>query len=244
MSDPRSVIHEVESSPVLPLGNEERFTGYAVMGLTFRSGHVLGLRKWTASSIGPPYTAVWHRSPGQEWTTYSNVESRLACPRYIGAQLRTARETPIVVTWPGPFQLHVSIPEVAFEWEVEVAATPATRLMNAVSRMIPQSAWKNRGFLSALAPVVGRMLGVGHVGLSGTMPNGQSFVANPRTIWMVKRSRATLAGEDYDTPAPLGEQSRLGGFWIPQRGVLAVGDLYFESFDSTRHSDRLQAQGR
>src|SRR5215217_9571947 len=131
MPDARSVIEQVELAPSLPGGNEERFSGYAVMGLTFRSGHVLGLRKWTASSIGPPYTAIWHRSPDTAWTTYSNVTSRLGCARYIGEQLRTARETQITVTWPGPFQLHVSIPEVALEWDVEVAATPATRLMNA-----------------------------------------------------------------------------------------------------------------
>jgi hypothetical protein len=71
------------------------------------------------------------------------------------------------------------------------------------------------------------------------MPNGQYFIANPRLIWMIKQSRATLAGEDFDVPAPLGQQSRLGGFWIPQRGVLAVGDICFEAFDPSRHSDQL-----
>ena len=242
MPDARSVIEEVESSPSLPEGDDERFSGYAVMGLTFRSGHVLGLRKWTASSIGPPYTAVWHRSPDNEWTTYSSVTSRLSCPRYIGAQLRTARETKIVVTWPGPFRLHVSIPEVELEWDVEVAATPATRMMNAISRILPKAAWKNHSFLSAMSAIAGPMLGVGHVGLVGTMPNGQGFIATPRIVWMVTRSHATLGREDFDITAPLGKQTSLGGFWIPQRGVLAVGETRFEAFDPARHSDRLQGE--
>jgi hypothetical protein len=238
--DPRSLIEAIESAPALPDGKEECFTGYAVMGLTFRSGHVLGLRKWAASSIGPAYTAVWHRSPDDEWATYSDVTSRLGCPRYIGAQLRVARKTRIIVTWPEPLRLHVSIPEVTFEWDVEVAPTPATRLMNAVARILPRAAWRNHSFLSALSLVVGPVLGVGRVGLVGKMPNGQYFIANPRRIWMVRRSRATLAGEDLGTPAPLGQQSRLGGFWIPQRGVLAVGDTCFEAFDAARHSDQLE----
>jgi hypothetical protein len=236
------MIEAVESSPSLSQSDEERFSGYAVMGLTFRSGHVLGLRKWTASSIGPPYTAVWHRSAENEWTTYSNVASRLSCARYIGAQLRSARETEIIVTWPEAFRLHVSIPEVALEWDVEVASTRATRMMNMISRVLPRSAWRNRSFLSALSRIAGALLGVGHVGLTGTMPNGQTFVANPRIIWMVTRSRAVLAGKDFDPPSALDQQTHLGGFWIPQRGILAVGETRFEAFDAARHSDQLEGR--
>lgn len=241
MRDPRSVIEAIESAPELPGGKEECFTGYVVMGLPFHSGHVLGLRKWAASSIGPAYTAVWHRSPDNVWATYSDVTSRLGCARYIGTQLRAAREARIVVTWPEQFRLHVSIPEIALEWDIEVAPTPATRLMNTVAHVIPRAAWRNHSFLSTLSRIAGPMLGLGRVSFTGTMPNGQYFIANPRTIWMIERSSATLAGEDFGTPAPLGQQSRLGGFWIPQRGVLAVGDICFEAFDGARHSDQLIA---
>ena len=239
MPDPRSVIEKLKSSPTLPKRADECFTGYVVMGLTFRSGHVLGLRKWAASSIGPAYTAVWHRSPNDEWTTYSDLTPQLACSRYIGAQLQSTHETRIVVTWPERFRFHIAIPEVQLEWDIAVAPTPATRLMNAVARILPTAAWRNTSFLSALSRVVGPILGAGRVRLTGTMPNGQYFIANPRLIWMIERSHATLAGDDFDIPAPLGQQSRLGGFWIPQRGVLAVGDICFEAFDPSRHSDQL-----
>jgi hypothetical protein len=40
----------------------ERFAGYGVMGLPFRSGHYLALRHFPASSIGPGFRAVWHRA--------------------------------------------------------------------------------------------------------------------------------------------------------------------------------------
>jgi hypothetical protein len=51
----------------LPAGGGERFAGYGVMGLPFRSGHVLAMRRFPASSIGPACTSVWHRSPDGRW---------------------------------------------------------------------------------------------------------------------------------------------------------------------------------
>ncbi len=33
------------------------------MGLPFASGHVLAMRRFPASSIGLPYTSVWHPDP-------------------------------------------------------------------------------------------------------------------------------------------------------------------------------------
>ena len=45
-------------------GQEERFSGYGVMGLPFRSGHVLALRRFPVTSVGPGYTSVWWRDPG------------------------------------------------------------------------------------------------------------------------------------------------------------------------------------
>ena len=182
MTPPRSIVEKLESSPALPEGSEERFAGYGVMGLTFRSGHVLALRRWVASSLGPPYTSVWHRSPHGEWTTYSDITSKLGCPRYIGADIQSAREARVITSWPEPFRLHVSIPEFQLEWDVEVAETPATRMMNGVARIIPRAAWRNRAFLSAMGLVAGPVLKVGRIGLTGMMPNGQSFIANPRMM--------------------------------------------------------------
>jgi hypothetical protein len=44
MEHPRHLAERTEASPSLPPGTEERFSGYGVMGLPFRSGHVLALR--------------------------------------------------------------------------------------------------------------------------------------------------------------------------------------------------------
>jgi len=44
--EPRAIIRDIEDAKNLPLGNGDRFAGYAVIGLTFRSGHVLAMRRF------------------------------------------------------------------------------------------------------------------------------------------------------------------------------------------------------
>jgi hypothetical protein len=60
-------------------GRGERFFGYGVMGLPFASGYVLGLRRFTASSIGPGNTAIWLRRPQGAWSMWINTEPMKAC---------------------------------------------------------------------------------------------------------------------------------------------------------------------
>jgi hypothetical protein len=60
---PRDVAAASIGTPALPGDAEERFAGYGVMGLPFRSGHYLALRHFPATSIGPGFRAVWHRDP-------------------------------------------------------------------------------------------------------------------------------------------------------------------------------------
>lgn len=50
--EPAAFARQVEKHSQLPPAVCERVSGYGVMGLPFRSGHVLGLRRCTASSVG------------------------------------------------------------------------------------------------------------------------------------------------------------------------------------------------
>ena len=234
--DPRALIERLESDVALPPGSEERFSGYGVMGLPFASGHVLAMRRFPASSVGPGYTSVWHRTPGGDWTFFATVPPRQACTRFFGAIATDAVETEIRLAWSGPFDVDITMPAVPFEWHVTAVATPATRIMNAVGGLLPNAAWRHPTVLSAMGPVAGALLGVGRVGLRGAAPNGQGFVANPRVLWSITGSRAVLSGEDLGPPGPVQPQARLGDFWIPQRGMLAIGQAYFDPFDPVRHS--------
>ena len=49
MREPAEYADEIERDATLPAGSRERFRGYGVMGLPFRSGHILGLRRHGAA---------------------------------------------------------------------------------------------------------------------------------------------------------------------------------------------------
>jgi hypothetical protein len=218
---------EAEARATLPDGTEERFSGYGVMGLPFTSGHVLAMRRFPASSIGPGYTSIWHRDPSGAWTFWQDEPPELSCARYFGAALAEARHADIVLEWTGPSTLRLAMPAEAFEWTTTFRPSPVTRVLNGVGSVFPERWWRTDRVLSVLGPVAGAALRAGHVGLNGVVPNGQRFKANPLKVWLVDESTASLHSVDLGPPGPLAEQARLGDFWIPQRGVFAVGRTFF-----------------
>ncbi len=206
------------------------------MGLPFASGHVLGLRRWPASSLGPGYTSIWHREPEGRWTFYQDVAPEQSCPRYFGRALAEAAQGEMEIRWTGPRSFSVELKgDHRVSWAVSLAASPATRMMNVIGALMPGALWRNRAVLRAMGVVASVALGAGKLGLVGTAPNGQAFVANPKLIWTIPSSRAELDGRDLGEVGPLAEPERLGDFWIPQRGLFAIGGAFFEPFDADRH---------
>jgi hypothetical protein len=220
---------EAEARAQLPDGIEERFAGYGVMGLPFASGHVLAMRRFPASSIGPSYTSIWHRAPSGAWTFWQDQPPEVACPRYFSAALADARRADIELEWTGPATLRLAVPQEAFAWTTTFRPSAVTTVLNGVGSILPDRWWRTDRLLAVLGPVAGAALRVGHVGLSGEVPNGQHFRANPLKVWLAADSTASLAGEDFGPPGPLPQQARLGDFWIPQRGVFAVGRAFFDA---------------
>jgi hypothetical protein len=220
---PATLAKRVEQRPQLPPGEGERVAGYGIMGLPFRSEHVLGLRRWTASSIGEGFTSVWHRDPCGRWTFYESVRSDIACTRYFGAAVERQVVGPIEIEWLGPRRLHISTKRAAVDWTVELGSTPATRLLSAIGSSLPLAAWRSRSMLKAMGRVAGRTLGVGKVHLTGMTSNGQHFDANPLRLWYVTDSQAIVGGQDLGAPGPLAEQAHMADFYFPQRGIFAIG---------------------
>lgn len=211
----------------LPGGDQERFAGYGVMGLPFSSGHVLAMRRFPASSIGPPYTSVWHRTPAGGWMFWQDQPSEVGCGRYFSAEVSVLAATEITVAWPSPNELLVTIPEVGLTWWSRMESPLVFRAFNLLGSMMPDRAWRSAGLLRRMGPLAGRILGVGAIGLVGSVPNGQSFVANPMQIWRVAEARATLGHTDFGAPGPLNREASLGDFVIPQKGVFALGRAFF-----------------
>lgn len=207
----------------IPDGRGDRFSGYAVIGQPFSSGHVLALRCFEASSLGTAYTSVWHRDPNGRWTFHQNVPPEYSCPRYFGAAIAENTTEAIRIEWTDRRRFRVTVDAPGgIVWEVRLAPTLATRMMNTAASTMPSSWWGNRSVLSITEAAARWILGTGEMKLTGCTPNGQVFTAAPRLIWSISESRATIRGVDAGTPAPLPKQAMLGDFCIPQRGIFAI----------------------
>jgi hypothetical protein len=236
MESIRELVASAERNPHLPDGEDERFTGYGVMGLPFSSGYVLALRRFPASSVGPAYNAVWMRHPSGSWTMYTDVPPDVSCPRYFGSAVAATSVHRIDISWLTDRRSTVKIgDDVDLRWEVSLASTPVTSLMSALSSALPAKLWSNTAFLRVMGAVAGPVLRAGRIRLTGRVPNGQGFRANPKRMWFVSGSTATLTGQDLGSPRSRPSQTRLGDFWIPQRGIFMMGSSMFESFNPALH---------
>jgi hypothetical protein len=107
--------------------------------------------------------------------------------------------------------------------------------MNAVGGATPGALWRQPLFLKLMGGVASVALGAGYLALAGETPNGQRFIANPRLVWTVSASTASLDGQDFGSLGPLPVPARLGDFWIPQRGLFVIGSAFMENFDPAKH---------
>lgn len=236
MWNPRALAEEMERNPRLPTGPDERFAGYGVMGVPFNSGHVLAFRRMTASSLAGPYTSVWHRNPQGRWTFFTDSEPRQSCPRYFGAALDEVVVGEIQLSWEGPFELSLRVPEAGFLWGVRLASDLKTRGISALGRLLPSPVWRSETALSLMGTLGGPFLGLGQLALAGSAPNGQRFRAAPRLLWRVEATAAILDRVDLGEMEPLSEQARIADFWIPNDGIFAFGLARFDGFDPRLHS--------
>lgn len=226
-TSPRALAAALEGAPRLPAGTGERYDGYGVVGLPFESGDLFALRRWPASSIGPAYTSVWHRDPSGQWTIYSDLHARYACPRYVGAMADASVVTPIHVTWTAADSFTVQAPRVSLAWSVTLASTRATRLLDRTAALLPARAWRSPLALAALGPLAGALLGAGRLALAGVMPSGHRFRFAPRRVWTIADSRVRLGGRVLGPPAARGEPVQVGDLRLSRRGLFVFAEAHF-----------------
>ena len=223
---PREAAATLTADPRLIGGADERFTGYGVMGLPFRSGHYLALRVFVATSVGPPYRAIWHRDPEGRWEIFTTVDPQVSCPRYFGSAAPGERVTRIDLHWRDDWTLEVTMAD-RLAWRLELAGTSATRAMSAMGAAMPDAAWNSAAVLGSMGPVARAFLRSGRTRLRGATPNGPLYKAAPQQVWRVVGGRAQLDGEELGDLGPLASQSHLADFWLPQRGVFFAGRASF-----------------
>jgi len=237
MAEPKDLVDSLEQGTELPSGNEERFSGYGVSGVPFTSGDLLAMRRFPASSLGESYTSVWHRNPQGRWTIYTSVAPQLACPRYFGSAIDETGVREIEISWRSPQDFTLSIEEdPALEWHLSLGQTPATRLINVVGGVLPDALLRKEAVLKAMGKAAGLMLRAGRLPMAGQVPNDQRFILKPKHLWLIQSSTARMANQDLGSVGPLAIQTRLGDFWIPQRGLFVIEHAFFEPLDPARHA--------
>lgn len=225
---PRARALEAERARVAPPARGERFSGYGVLSLPFARGDLLALRRFVSSSIGPPYTAVWHRDREGAWTFYVSTEPGLACPRYFGADVDRVVVTDIETTWVGHDELVVSAPAPRIEWGMRLVATPGTRVAGALATLAPGALWRSDRLVHLAGRAAGRALGAGRLSLSGLAPNGQRFALRPRRVWHIEASAALVEGRELGPLDRSGADVLLRDFRLPSTPLFAIGHLDFE----------------
>ena len=225
---PRQAVTTLEVTPRLAPGVDERFTGYGAMGVPYSGGHYLALRDMLASSLGPPYRTIWHRDAMGRWTIFTTVDPYVSCPRYFGSVTTVEQVPKIEVTWTDDWAVDITM-GTRLSWRLMLKATPATRAMTSMGGATPHWAWNSSAVLDSMSPMAGGFLRSGRIRLRGRTPNGQGFKVAPLRVWRVVGSEAVLDGADLGDLGPLGEQARLGDFWLPQRGLFFAGQARFTS---------------
>ncbi|UNK72144.1 hypothetical protein [Microbacterium sp. H1-D42] len=234
-STPRAAVRALELDPQLPPGDDERFVGFGVMGLPFRSGWCLALRSWAATTIGPPYRAVYVQNPAGEWTIQTEAPPDQSCPRYLSAAAtEIPSPKPIDVTWLDAHTLQVRLGD-ELDWTMSLGDKPATRILRAVSSVVPDAWWASNAVLAGMGATAGPMLNAGRVRLQGEVPNRQWFQAAPNLVWPIRSASARWRGTDLGEIGRRHPQSHLADLWLPQQGLFYVGSAVFERLDPTRH---------
>ena len=168
---------EAEDHRDPPAGDGERYAGYGIMGLPFASGHVLAMRRFPASSVGPAYTSIWHRDPGGGWEFWQDQPDEQGCARYFSAALDATRRVAIALAWSGDTTLRLAVPELDFSWSATMASSPVTRLLNGVGSVLPERAWTNRHVLTAMGAVAGVALRASSRTPAGAPERGEGHAA-------------------------------------------------------------------
>jgi hypothetical protein len=233
--DPRSAANRLERHRHIA-GDEriERHAGYTLPALSFESGHVLGMLRATASSIGPPYVTIWHRDPRYRWTLHTNVAPARSFLRCFGAALDDVRVDEIALGWRGPNDLSVTLRHARISLALRLGATTLTRLLGIASRSAPRRIWQRERDRALIGAAAGTLLGAGRITLAGTTRTGHRYLIQPRRVWRVRAAACVIDGRDAGAITWPREQQGMGEIMLPARALFAAGVVSFEKIDGGR----------
>jgi hypothetical protein len=219
---PRDLVAAVEARPVLPDGTDERFSGYAILGVYFASGEILALRRFAASSVGPAYASVWHYSAGGRWTMYQDIAEAGGCGRYFSDGVERVVVCPVRIVWTGASRFTVTVEGGPLDWQVELGSAWTTRLLSRLAGALPRPVVSSGAGARIFGRAAGLLLGAGALTMTGSTPNGFRFLASATALYHVGESRAVIAGRATGEAVTSARDIHLGDVRIPSRGIFAM----------------------
>lgn len=225
----RDLVAALEASPVLRGAGQERFSGYAVLGVRFAAGDVLALRRFTASSVGLAYTSVWHRDPAGTWVMHQTVAPDGGCGRYFSDGVARISVSDIRITWPAANRFVVTIErDPSLEWELFLGTTLLTRLISRLAAAGAGAIGRSPAAARLAGGLAGHVLGTGPLSLAGETPNGFRFLSSPDEVRFITASRAAIGTRNTGPATASSPVIRLGDVSIPRRGLFALENAAME----------------
>jgi hypothetical protein len=77
---------------------------------------------------------------------------------------------------------------------------------------------------------------MGDIRMRGTMPSGHTGTLMPQRMYFIDNSTATLDGENLGHAAHVTTTPDIGGFPLPARGVLAIGQAAWPILDHDEYA--------
>jgi hypothetical protein len=214
-----------------PWQGHEYVRGWGVFGLPFDSGDVLALRVFPDNDFSP-YRTLWHRDADGQWSIYvDGARLDTACPRYYGPACAYTGFSRIDLEWTGPASLRITMEKPSLVWTLVAYETPILHALNAVSPWLPLWTWRYPSLVRGREIIAKRVLGMGDIRMSGTMPSGHVGTLMPERMYFIDVATATLDGRDLGRPSVVNPNPRIGSVTLPARGVLAIGQAMWQIRD-------------
>jgi hypothetical protein len=198
-----------------------RLRGYGLLSLALESGDIIMFRRATASSMGPPFTTLWHRDPAGEWRFHVNVAPARSCLRFLGAAPERVRTDDISVVWKSRHELALYLRRARLHLAVRLEASPTMRVLGAAAALVPGTLWRTERVLRAAGTIAGGALRAGPLGLSGRTPTGHAYRVRPRAVWGVAAAAAVLDGRDLGGLHEMDSTAGPAGLVLPRRPLFA-----------------------
>jgi hypothetical protein len=202
--------------------------GFGLMSLVLDSGHVLAFRRITGSSMGPPFTSVWHRDPDGRWTLHINVSPTRSYARYFGGAMDAVEQSEIDVVWKRHHELSIYVRAARLHLTLRLAASSGTRLATAAAALLPARLWQVDASAALVGRAAGSALRAGPLVLHGSTLDGHHYQIRPRAFWRVEAAAVALGCGDLGGMVEPADAPAFGGYVMPRRPLFVVGSAHFQ----------------